>query len=148
MLNINDHELIMSEQEGEIMNLKFLTLTVIAATLLLLPTEAEADWKNINTNDEMSTAEGNYQLYCVNCHGNEGKGDGMLADTLDVPPRNHTDASIMGERTDTFIFKTIAKGGASNGFSNNMPPHDTILSKKEIDGLVKYIRKLCNCKGK
>jgi cytochrome c oxidase cbb3-type subunit 3 len=96
----------------------------------------------------MSAAEGNYQLYCINCHGSEGKGDGMLAETLDVPPRNHTDASIMGERTDAFIFKTIAKGGASNGFSENMPAHDTILSKKEIEGLVKYIRKLCNCKGK
>jgi len=130
------------------MKLKVLAIAIVAASLLLLPNEAKADWKNISTNDETSVAEGNYQLYCVNCHGNEGKGDGMLAETLEVPPRNHTDASIMGERTDAFIYKTIAKGGGSNGFSNNMPPHETVLSKKEIDGLVKYIRKLCHCKGK
>jgi mono/diheme cytochrome c family protein len=130
------------------MNLKILMVAVIAAALLLLPAGAEADWKNMNTKDDLSVAEENYQLYCVNCHGSEGKGDGILAETLDVPPRNHTDASIMGKRTDASIFKTIAKGGASNGFSNNMPPHETILSRKEIEGLVKYVRKLCNCKGK
>lgn len=130
------------------MNHKYLAVAIIAVAMFLMPAEAKADWKKINTSDETSVAEGNYQLYCINCHGREGKGDGMLAETLGVPPRNHTDGSIMGERTDAFIFKTIAKGGAANGFSESMPPHDTILSKKEIDGLVKYIRKLCNCKGK
>jgi len=27
-----------------------------------------------------------------------------------------------------------------------MPPHKTVMSEQEIKDLVKYIRKLCNCK--
>ncbi len=107
-----------------------------------------AKWQSIDNSDELSTAEGNYQLYCSSCHGARGDGNGDLAETLEVPPRDHTDASIMSKRTDRHIFKTISEGGKANGFDENMPPHKTVISKKDINGLVKYIRKLCRCKYK
>lgn len=96
--------------------------------------------------DELGNAENNYQLYCSMCHGREGDGKGQLAETLAVPPRDHTDASKMGKRTDEQLFKTISEGGEATGFDSGMPPHNTILQKEDIRGLVKYLRKLCNCK--
>lgn len=98
------------------------------------------------TDDELGNAENNYMLYCASCHGREGNGKGALAETLEVPPRNHTDATKMSKRTDEQLFQTISEGGEATGFNSGMPPHNTILQKEDIRGLVKYLRKLCNCK--
>ena len=96
----------------------------------------------------LDEAKGNYQLYCVMCHGNEGKGDGQLAPTLDIPPANHTDPERMSKASDERLFKTISQGGASVGLSESMPPHNTTLSEEQIRGLVKYLRVLCGCQYK
>ena len=98
------------------------------------------------SDDELANAENNYRLYCSSCHGREGDGKGELAETLAVPPRNHTDASKMSKRTDDQLFQTISEGGEATGFDSGMPPHNTILHKDEIKGLVKFLRQLCNCK--
>ncbi len=107
-------------------------------------------WESISTKgkDKMKRAEGNYMLYCSSCHGFKGDGEGDLADELEVPPRDHTDASIMSERTDENIFKTISLGGEAMEFDIGMPPHITVLPEKEIRELVQYIRKLCKCEYK
>ncbi|VAX24358.1 hypothetical protein MNBD_NITROSPINAE01-142 [hydrothermal vent metagenome] len=107
---------------------------------------AKSKWSSINPKDSTGQAEGNYQLHCAQCHGVNGDGKGDLAAVLGVPPRNHTDASIMSTRTDDDIFKVISEGGPAMGFDSAMPPHKTVMSEQEIKDLVKYIRKLCNCK--
>ncbi len=96
--------------------------------------------------DELGNAANNYQLYCSMCHGREGDGKGQLAETLEVPPRNHTDGAYMSKRTDEQLFKTISEGGEATGFNSAMPSHNTILQKEDIRGLVKHLRQLCNCK--
>ncbi|MBI5637093.1 MAG: c-type cytochrome [Nitrospinae bacterium] len=96
--------------------------------------------------DEMGNAENNYRLYCTSCHGPNGDGKGQLAEALAVPPRDHTDASKMGKRTDEQLFKAISEGGDAVGLDSGMPPHNTILQKEDIRSMVKYLRKLCNCK--
>ncbi len=96
--------------------------------------------------DDLGNAANNYQLYCSMCHGRDGDGKGQLAETLEVPPRNHTDAAYMSKRTDEQLFKTISEGGEATGFNSAMPAHKTILHEDEIHGMVKYLRQLCNCK--
>lgn len=96
--------------------------------------------------EDLGKAENDYMLYCASCHGRDGDGKGELAQALAVPPRDHTDASKMSKRTDEQLFKTISEGGEATGFDSGMPPHNTILQKEDIRALVKYIRKLCNCK--
>ena len=91
-------------------------------------------------------AQNNYWHYCSSCHGREGKGDGMMVTDMPVRPNDHTDATIMSSRSDELLFKIISEGGAANGFDEGMPAHKTMLKKEEIEGLVKHIRKLCNCK--
>lgn len=105
-------------------------------------------WKAIGMKDELKIAQGNYQLYCSACHGINGDGKGDLADALGVLPRNHTDGKYMSKRTDEQLFRTVSEGGKVTGFDETMPSHKTVIIEKEIRGLVKYLRKLCNCKYK
>lgn len=92
----------------------------------------------------------NYLSYCTPCHGQEGKGDGPLAETLEegVEPRDHTSAEYFSQKTDKDIFEVIKFGGANAGFSEAMPPFSTDLSDDNIMNLVKYIRALCKCQYK
>jgi len=108
----------------------------------------EPDYTNQSSWKEgTSSGKGNFEGYCVSCHGPGGQGDGALAETLDVQPRNLTDSAIMSTRTDDMLFKVIKNGGASAGFSVNMMPFNNQLSDAEIRNIIGYIRAdLCKCK--
>ena len=54
-----------------------------------------------------------YQWYCAQCHGIEGKGNGVNAKFLTVPPRDHTKAAYLETRTDEQFFEAIKFGGSS-----------------------------------
>lgn len=99
---------------------------------------------------EEENAKMNYYGYCVSCHGQTGKGDGPLAESLEegVTPRDHTDAGYLSQRTDEELFNVIKYGGAKNNFSEAMPPFDNQIADDQIWGLVKFIRNLCNCQYK
>jgi len=126
---------------------KVLLVFGIPAFLLCSLSAFAGNWKSQGAGDDdaLGKAASNYQLYCSMCHGRDGDGKGEIAPTLSVPPRDHTDASKMSKRTDEQIFKTISEGGEATGFDSGMPPHNTILQVEEIRGLVKFVRKLCNC---
>ncbi len=95
------------------------------------------------------SGKGNFEGYCVPCHGPEGRGDGVLAETLDVPPRDLSNSELLSTRTDEFLFKVIKNGGPSVGFSENMMPFSGTLSDEEIRNIISYIRSdICKCKYK
>ena len=93
-----------------------------------------------------------YAMYCVYCHGDEGKGDGPLAESLGegIAPRDLTDKSIMNERTDADLFKVIKEGGPAAGFDASMPAQGgAMLTDEEVKNIILFIRAdLCKCKGK
>jgi mono/diheme cytochrome c family protein len=93
------------------------------------------------------TVEQNYRLYCVQCHGSTGTGQGVnqTAGGLAVSPRDHTSAAEMSKLTDAEIQLAIAKGGDAVQKSELMPPWDGVLDATQIDEMVAYLRKLCNC---
>ncbi|MBI3584323.1 MAG: cytochrome c [Nitrospinae bacterium] len=111
--------------------------------------EAEKDYTK-SRSGKKDDIKSNYYGYCSPCHGDTGKGDGPLAETLEqgVEPRDHTSAEYFSQKTDEDIFNVIKFGGAKAGFSEAMPPFDGQLSDDEMHGLVKYIRILCKCKFK
>ncbi|MCP4707888.1 MAG: DUF1565 domain-containing protein [Planctomycetes bacterium] len=93
-----------------------------------------------------SSGEGNYQSYCVMCHGAQGKGDGVLGESLDVKPRDLSNSALLSARSDDFLFKVIKNGGAAAGFTENMMPFAGQLSDTEIRNVIAYIReKICHC---
>ena len=118
---------------------KFVTVT---ATLLGLALSAggtaqAADSKQV------------YDFYCAQCHGIDGKGRGInVTKDFATNPRDFTDSSEMEKRSDDDIRGVIRDGGPSISKSPLMPPWRTTLTEAEVEGLVAYIRKLCDCKAK
>ena len=88
-----------------------------------------------------------YQWYCTQCHGIEGKGNGINAKLLTVPPRNHTKADYLETRTDEQLFEAIKFGGLSVGRAPCMPAWEHTLDESTIHSLVQYIRELCQCEA-
>lgn len=88
---------------------------------------------------------------CSPCHGESGKGDGPLSDTLGegIKPRNLTDDELLSTRTDDELFNVIKNGGDSIGLSEAMPSQKDTFSDEEIRQIVAYIRHdLCKCQYK
>ena len=88
-----------------------------------------------------------YQWYCAQCHGQKGKGDGVNARLLTVPPRDHTKADYLETRTDQQLFEAIQLGGLALGRAPCMPSWGNTLEEKTIHSLVRYIRELCACEA-
>jgi len=88
-----------------------------------------------------------YQFYCAQCHGVKGKGNGINAKFLTVPPRDHTKAEYLETRSDEQLFTAIQKGGLFMGRAPCMPAWGNTLDEKTIHSLVRYIRELCQCEG-
>ena len=88
-----------------------------------------------------------YRWYCAQCHGIEGKGNGINAKLLTVPPRNHTKGEYLETRTDEQLFEAIKFGGLSVGRAPCMPAWGHTLDEGTIHSLVRYIRELCQCEA-
>ncbi len=118
------------------MNRFVAVLGAVIAVALLSLNEAHA-----------ATAQENYRLYCVQCHGTAGNGQGInqTAGGLAVSPRDHSSAAEMSKLTDEEIRLAIAKGGEAVTKSELMPPWAEVLRAEEIDELVVHLRKLCKC---
>jgi mono/diheme cytochrome c family protein len=74
---------------------------------------------------------------CIECHGDEGKGDGPNADLLDVKPADLTSSKVQNE-SDGALFWKISNG------KGPMAAYKNTLSKEQRWQLVSYIRKLKN----
>lgn len=90
-------------------------------------------------------AERNYDTYCAQCHGSQRNGKGINASHMSVQPRDHSDSKAMGDLPDTEIFKAIKEGGMAVNKSVLMPVWGGVLSDKEIQDLVSYLREVCKC---
>ncbi|MEQ9415903.1 MAG: c-type cytochrome [Cyclobacteriaceae bacterium] len=86
-----------------------------------------------------------YLSKCAICHGKKGNGDGFNAVYLSTPPTKHADGSYMAKRPDGTLFDGVYAGGYILNKSQWMPAWGNALSKTEIQGLVGYMRSLCNC---
>ena len=95
------------------------------------------------------TAEQNYRLYCVQCHGTLGNGEGInqTAGGLTVSPRDHTFARDMSKLSDQEIGQAITRGGDAVEKSELMPPWGGTISEPEIDELVLHLRQMCRCQA-
>ena len=111
----------------------------MALAVMVAPTASRAD-----------SAEQTYRLYCAQCHGTRGNGQGInqTADGLAVSPRDHTNAKEMNKLTDQELRLAIAEGGDAVQKSELMPAWGKTLSAEEIDDLVVFLRKLCKCAGR
>jgi mono/diheme cytochrome c family protein len=76
-----------------------------------------------------------YQKICSVCHGPGGKGDGVAAVGLAVPPANHTSDQVQSQ-SDGSLYYELTNGHAP------MPAYKTVLTDKQRWELICYIRTL------
>lgn len=76
-----------------------------------------------------------YNTYCLNCHGQTGKGDGPIGKSL-IPPA--ADLTATGKKSDEGLLKTIREGRPGTA----MPSWKHEISEQEILDVVAYLRSL------
>ena len=119
------------------LRLKFITATFLGLALLAGGSAQATDDKTL------------FDFYCAQCHGVEGKGKGPnVTKDFATDPRDFTNKTDMEKRSDEDIRAVIKDGGPAISKSELMPPWGKTLSSAEIDQLVGYVRKFCQCKGK
>ena len=91
---------------------------------------------------DAAEGEALYALYCVTCHGSEGKGDGPAGLSLDPRPADHSDPEYMGTLSDADLYTVISKGGPAVGKSPLMAPWGGVINDAGIRDLVAYVRSL------
>jgi cbb3-type cytochrome c oxidase subunit III len=79
-----------------------------------------------------------YDAYCTDCHGKDGKGGGTLAMVYNMKPADHTNSMEMN-KMDNQELKDYIKTGDDTTL---MPGWKGVLTDKEIDDVVSYIRLL------
>jgi mono/diheme cytochrome c family protein len=84
----------------------------------------------------LAAAQQTFSDNCVQCHGEQGKGDGDTGKILKVKPANFTDPKLMALETDGSLFWKMSEGRGP------MPSWKADLSETERWQLVNYIRKL------
>ncbi len=88
--------------------------------------------------DRKALAEGQqlYELRCLVCHGEDGKGKGFGAPDLNVPPADLTNVEKYGNLTDGEWFYLISQGNPLR----QMPAWRRFLGEDDIWRLVLYVR--------
>lgn len=81
-----------------------------------------------------------FKMYCANCHGEKGDGQGPLGKTLNPPPRDFTKGEFKFGGTDEDLFQVISNGAASKGGSPMMAPWGAAIPEADRRALVKYVR--------
>ncbi|HSB91203.1 MAG TPA: cytochrome c [Anaerolineales bacterium] len=76
-----------------------------------------------------------YGIHCQLCHGEQGHGDGPLADRFDRTPQNLTSSTI-GSEFDGAVYLTITQG------FGQMPALAENLTPRERWDVVNYVRTL------
>ena len=80
-----------------------------------------------------------FRLHCSSCHG-DGSGNGHIAGTLKIRPRNLKLAEWQNSVNNERIAKVIREGGGALKLSPDMPAFRERLSQQDIQQLVYYLR--------
>ena len=91
--------------------------------------------------DPVAAVQEKYALYCSNCHGAKGGGDGVGSVALNPKPRNFRDSIWQQDTTDDRILSVIKSGGPAVGLSGTMAAFGAMFSDEEIKLLIAEIRK-------
>lgn len=98
--------------------------------------KSDASPKSSSSQHELSSAmtkaKNIFQIRCVTCHGQTGKGDGPAGRALKPRPRSFGDPTWQKEVSDAHIEKIIEQGGAAVGMSPLMPPNPDLVNQPDV----------------
>jgi mono/diheme cytochrome c family protein len=89
------------------------------------------------TSDVLDRGQVIYTEHCMDCHGADGKGDGVKAPFLSPRPGNLVSAATSA-KTDKELLRTIAQGKPRTA----MPAWQDRLSNEDQQAVLRYIRSL------
>lgn len=122
-------------------NALFALFALLALVAWLAPSAAFAA--------DLEAGKEKYQMFCVTCHGETGKGDGPGAVGLEPSPRDFSkgefkfDANGNGKPgEDADLEMVIAQGAAAFGGSPLMTPWAGALTEDDIKNVIAVIRSL------
>src|SRR5262249_1078022 len=102
-------------------------VTAVLTYLQRLPT---LPWAAVNRGKEV------YDSLCTSCHGLYGRGDGLGARALAVPPRDLAAPAYQEQVGDEALFHIIAEGKGA------MPGAADVLTAHELRAVVAFVRVL------
>ena len=82
---------------------------------------------------DMENGQAVYEMYCANCHGSKGKGDGPIGQAL-VPPA--ADLTATKKKSDQGLLEAIQNGKPGTA----MPSWKGDLSAQDIQDVLSYIK--------
>ena len=113
-------------------------VAIVASIAWLAPTTAFAG--------DAASGKATYTVNCVACHGETGKGNGVVGAKLQPPPRDFSAGKFLFDTdgdgqtgTDADLRNVIRKGGAAFGGSVLMVRWP-LLGEGDIENLIAYIR--------
>lgn len=80
-----------------------------------------------------------YAARCAACHGPRGRGDGVLASSLEPRPQSFAEPGWAAGADSERLRGVIREGGAAYGLSPLMPPH-LDLQDSELEALARCVR--------
>lgn len=89
-------------------------------------------------------AEALFATHCASCHGPAGAPDpdGAVVQALEVEPANFTDPLFNSREPAADWAMVIEHGGAALGLSNAMPAFGEVLTEREIERMVDYLKSI------
>ncbi|MES9992022.1 MAG: c-type cytochrome [Candidatus Thiodiazotropha sp.] len=80
-----------------------------------------------------------YEDNCAACHGRSGKGDGPLAEVLDLKAMDHTNGAELNKHPNSHLIEIVTFGTPGKSL---MPGWKEMLTQEEILGVISYLRLL------
>ncbi len=112
-------------------------LAVAAAMGVFAPAANAADEPVAKGDAERGEAL--YLRYCRGCHGEDGRGDGLVF----MPHVNNlTKKGYIDLLPDSYLMLAIKKGGPGIGKSSYMPSWEDTLSEQQILDIIAHLRSL------
>jgi len=122
--------------------MKFNMMRWLAMGVVMVTAATRAD-ESFKINGDAAKGAETFKMYCVACHGETGKGDGMAASALNPKPKNLADAETMTKISDHEIFMVIRDGGPAAGLSPMMSGWKIILGDdQKVHDVAAYVRTL------
>jgi mono/diheme cytochrome c family protein len=95
-------------------------------------------WEELYGEDDVALGDELYERDCAACHGQTGRGDGVMARDLPEKPADWVGAGALFRLSDAHLHGKIIRGGMGTG----MPGWGDIYTDRQSWALVAYLRSL------